>query len=737
MSPDSPTTYILDDLPADQDALDFTPYVNALVTIIKSPGTRTPLTIGVFGGWGSGKTSLMRMVRKGLPKSYRVAWFDAWKYERETDLWRALLLQILEAVREKIPQNAAEGLQELDDLQTILYRAIDREQAGKLQIDWGKLSSAAAQGALQIGLSFIPGVSTLTKLVEAMQEEAGKAVPAKIVEAIQREHSNLHIEEVRFLEQFYRRFQNLVRDYVIKKRSRLVVFVDDLDRCLPEKAVEVLEAIKLFVDVEGCIYLLGLDAQVIARGIEVKYKEYERLRAAEGQTRLPIDGARYLEKIIQLPFQIPPIADEAKDSFVAGLVAGWPHPECPHVFADVLGDNPRQVKRTVNVFLLLWNLAEQQRRLAGQILPVRLAKVVALQAIDPDIYAALRETPRLLAELETYYRALRSKPDEPQAGEVKRAEPPAGLGALIGRPAVERLLTLHPESQADFNFAGLSTNELRPYFTLTRRAEAPQEIPAGGRPGLILPQMVTIPAGPFRMGSTSAQVAALVKAGINKEWAERELEQHTVELAEYQIGKYPVTNLEYQAFIKDAGYPPPRGWDGERYPAEKGDHPVVNVSWQDAQAYCRWLSEKTGKRYTLPGEAEWEKAARGPDGRIYPWGDEFDPQRCNTSESKIQTTTPVDAYPQGASYYGCFDMAGNVWEWTRSLYRPYPYDPGDGREDPAQEVDRALRGGSFFNNARLARCAYRYRLFPDYRLDYLGFRVAVSPLTLGSGFSGL
>jgi formylglycine-generating enzyme required for sulfatase activity len=134
---------------------------------------------------------------------------------------------------------------------------------------------------------------------------------------------------------------------------------------------------------------------------------------------------------------------------------------------------------------------------------------------------------------------------------------------------------------------------------------------------------------------------------------------------------------------------------------------VVLVSWHDAVAYCNWLAEVTGKPYHLPSEAEWEKGGRGSDGRIYPWGNQWDAKRCNSEEGSKGGTTPVGAYPHGASPHGLLDMAGNVWEWTRSLWgedwqKPsfkYPYDPDDGREDlnaPAS-VCRVLRGGSWYD----------------------------------------
>ena len=178
---------------------------------------------------------------------------------------------------------------------------------------------------------------------------------------------------------------------------------------------------------------------------------------------------------------------------------------------------------------------------------------------------------------------------------------------------------------------------------------------------------------------------------------------------------------------------------------------MVYVSWHDAMAYCRWLSGVTGKPITLPSEAQWEKAARGglpPAGRDkgrareYPWGDEWDEAKCNTGELGLGDTTPVGIFPEGASPYGCLDMAGNVWEWTRSLWGEdysvpefkYPYDPRDGRENPeaGDDILRVLRGGSFFDLRVGARCAFRcwYGPFLDWYIG--GFRVVVSPISPAS-----
>jgi formylglycine-generating enzyme required for sulfatase activity len=244
------------------------------------------------------------------------------------------------------------------------------------------------------------------------------------------------------------------------------------------------------------------------------------------------------------------------------------------------------------------------------------------------------------------------------------------------------------------------------------------------------PEMVLIPAGDFLMGSDPS---------VDKDSRDDEQPQHTLSLPDYYLAKTPVTNAQYAAFVQATYHRQPEGWEHGKPPSGKEDHPVVWVSWDDAVAYCRWLSEVTGRPYRLPSEAEWEKGARGSDGRIWPWGNQWDAERCNTRESGKEGTTPVGAYPEGASPYRLLDMAGNVWEWTRSLWGEdwkepsfkYPYDPDDGRENLEAEGYRVLRAGSWGLDRVGARCVARFRHFPDSSYGDIGFRL-VSPV--GSDF---
>ena len=310
----------------------------------------------------------------------------------------------------------------------------------------------------------------------------------------------------------------------------------------------------------------------------------------------------------------------------------------------------------------------------------------------------------------------------------------------------------------------------------------------------IVPPLVHVPGGTYTIGSSR----------WDRQAYDNERPRHPVQLAEFRIGRYPVTVAEYRCFVEAGGYREERFWETEAarawlrgeeveggalerllelrrwyldsdHPLEHwakefgwrpqmleawrtltamseeearealrpiyaersrgepawwddatligANQPVVGVTWYEANAYCAWLAEATGQPCRLPTEVEWEVAVRGGKARLYPWGNRFDAGSANTVEGRVLTTTPVGVYPQGVGRLGVWDGAGNVWEWTTTLYRPYPYRADDGREDAAASGRRVLRGGSWSNNRRLARCAYRTNDHPVYFTGLNGFRV--------------
>lgn len=251
--------------------------------------------------------------------------------------------------------------------------------------------------------------------------------------------------------------------------------------------------------------------------------------------------------------------------------------------------------------------------------------------------------------------------------------------------------------------------------------------------------MVLIPAGEFIMGSTPAEREYGYRLDEERgstvarryQWFANE-ERRLLSLPAYYIDRYLVTNADYKAFIDATGSPPPYVdqatwesyglihpyktvqrflWKGNRFPPGRGKHPVVLVTQAEAMAYCRWRGAREHRSLRLPTEAEWEKAARGPEGNIFPWGNTFDPRRLNSADGGPYDTVPVGSYPNGKSPYGVYDMAGMVFEWTAT---PCPYD--------TSKV--IVKGGSWDDYPGVTRAAARHCRPATLRHILIGFRCA-------------
>ncbi len=793
------------------DLLSFDIYRDILVDIIRE--AETPLTIGIFGSWGAGKTSLLMMLENELKSDMTPVIFNAWQYSKEDALWRALMSRVLEALRPPVTKENEETNKRLNDLQASLYREVDREELGGFTLDWSQLAKGGLKGALKFGLSYIPGVNLVDDLVTAAQEDT-KTWAKDILDAFQRERTRIHVDHVQFIEQFQREFQQLVTDYTEKRKSRFIVFVDDLDRCLPEKAIDMLEAIKVFLEAEGCVFVIAVDPNVIIEGIRVKYRDFA-LREG-GKAEMPITGDDYLEKIIQLPFYLPPVTHDDMVKFIGTQMEDLPE-DCAEVFALGMETNPRKIKRTLNVFWMHSKVASLRENLKDKIQPVRLAKVVVIQNRYPDLYRELVNAPLLLRDLERYFV---SPPEQTQPSTQQQqdtatqkmlglqdlpaqTEPGQQTKRLVEEWSTKhylRRMLLFKADDPDLNFADLEQSDLENYIYLTSTSvstpsdysdERTWDNLLSGDPTLIESAVGRIPAdekqdyatrlltvisegnrsederlsagnalsfvgdprfnpdhwylpnepllgfveikeGTFVMGSDPQQ---------DKIFEENEQAQRKLSLPMFYIARYPVTLAQYNTFIQDSGHEP---HEYSLSPNLLGysNYPAAFIRQQDAISYCQWLEAKLlewkdlpdtlskrlrneGWRLVLPSEAEWEKAARGTDGRIYPWGSRFEHEYANLDNYSIRYASPVGCYPAGASPYGILDMSGNVWEYTRSSWESND-DIQDGYDDINRSKPLVQRGGSYAEAPEMGQCASRRSAFPE-SSGADGFRVAISP----------
>ena len=242
--------------------------------------------------------------------------------------------------------------------------------------------------------------------------------------------------------------------------------------------------------------------------------------------------------------------------------------------------------------------------------------------------------------------------------------------------------------------------------------------------------MVRVHGGEFIMGSDEEDTEdKATEHGITKPWFMDQHPAHRVNLPTFFVDRYEVTHQQYRQFVQQTGRRPPPDWPGGRYPDDRDNHPVVHVTWYDANAYCQWSDKR------LPTEAEWEKAARGTDGRKYTWGNQFDDERANVN-NQVGHTTTVGQYEKGRTPYGAYDMIGNVWEWTADWYKGYPGNTYN--HDKFGEQVKVLRGNSWAGlghyppevereiKAHNSRVSFRLFMAPNGLVNEVGFRCAKS-----------
>ena len=861
-----------------EDSFFFRDYASVLAD--RAEEAKPPLTIGVFGRWGSGKTSLMRLVKIMLeerafnnPAPLETLWVNVWELSNRPELWTAFVQSLLTMVHAKLPWYRQiefdlgllwKRIRWRALLRALLvnsYRVLIVAAPFVLSLLTGESQETQTSQLLAIlldpitggGASLLLGVWLLLRpVVEAAREKVSLDLNTILVKAP-------HEEQVSVLQGLQAEFKRLVETW-IGKDGRLVVFVDDLDRCAPEKIPEVLEALELFIATGQCVYVLGVDPDIVSEAVKEKNR-YSDAGAIE-----------YIEKIVQVPFHLPRLIEESIVNFI-----GRNYPDVGEdlrvIFARGLERNPRKVKRALNVYRTLLDIIvdrnenwfedhEPELELVG--------KMVVIQSRFRELYSELSRDPALVVAVEKWAQLYKTAEMD---ADPKAKDLHAWVGRYVSEIGIPALAAMLKAGEASFE--QIKTGDLGVYVYMTSTIDDPTELYRPRREERVAmlsgdelriaslvndiksrssdpteqqeiqqrysaklknvlrkprrftlserysanlalnilheirkhqdiePEMVWIPAGPFLMGRTEAEINALLDVSIASQYEEvidllrkqngsetwieftqtfvanleKELQdfrqvgesarstltpfvspwgeggfrdffawdahaagylreqigkhQSRPDLPDYLISRFPITREQYEAFIQSPGHPAtfshasdlPSVWENYYQ-----DSPVIYVSWPDARAYCDWLSQQTGRQYCLPSEAEWEKAARGVSGERFPWGDlvraGFSRTR-NPEDGELGYPSVIGSFYEGNSPYLVSDTIGNVWEWTSSLFEKYPYDPGDGREDPDTPGARVLRGGSYLDALDVLSCSTRHSAPPETRLPNVGFRVVM------------
>ncbi len=669
-----PVKIISDSPELDDVSFGFPAYITTIADLIAYKENPTPLVIGIFGKWGSGKTTLMKNVQSALDNDERykekgtiyrkckTVWFQAWKYGKEEEILAALVEEIFKTMEKNNFFERCKG--ELEKLTKGL---------NKLKF-FDKLVQLVTAGGISVNDFF----------------------------------SELEYKDkLGFYDTFQKFFDDLIWTYLSwrpqkncfetydDRKGVLVIFIDDLDRCPKERIIKVLETVKLFMDKRGCIFVVGAAQEIILMGLKGQYGE---------------DAEKFMDKIVQVTFNLPQVREESFASFLAKIdeqVKDYLSPYL-HLVLPSVQNNPRKLKRFINNLKFQDVLSKNIAEMAA----VDFKDLLFWNIIDfnyPSLRRNIVENKNVgfFFTLQEKVRAVKEKMADDEEREkwqvgdelFKAEKIPESLHGYIKDKELAKIVDEFACTREQLLELITMSGIVESAGVSKERDEIVSRKDIGG--------MVKVPAGEFLYGDEKKKVDI----------------DYT-----YEIGIYPVTNREYKKFIHDGGYQSDDYWSDEGkawkekekitlpYRWEDPDfndpeQPVIGVSWYEAEAYANWLSKKTGNKYRLPREIEWEKAARGTDGRVYPWGDAFDKERCNCRESGISKPTRVTVYPNGVSPYGCYDMAGNVWERCQDWYD----ETGS---------DRVLRGGSWSYDAGLVRCACRFGGDPADRFSYVGFRLA-------------
>ncbi len=721
---------VLSDDYADTDSLGHSEYCDGLVEVIRSVDSEGSFTIGIYGQWGMGKTSILRQIQGALDgqeneddKKIFTVWFNPWQFVAEEHLiipFFHTLISHLENVNrqstlEKVKDKVGKFLSKIAHIPTALLYGME----GEFKIP------------LLLKAKFVAS-KTMDDQSKA-EDEINKMSSQKMETEFQ--------DAAKKYESTYYRLIQILREAALELDFKIVIFIDDLDRCLPEKAVQLLEGLKVLLDLPNFVFVIGVAQEVIERGIRVRYRE---LYKADEKGDIPNIEEQYLDKIIQFPISLPSaepgkLKENLLEKYLNEL---GPLAQFADLIYDSLGSNPRTLKRFINAISFSLYLARQRLGDDSDFHPELLIKVCLIGYLFPALYRQLERFPVHLVRLESIIWELENErnkkkeenekePIDEQKTEMNRAglriidqwledDKLAKLLPILKKrkyqkkedDSIEQNEKISEENEIGFNNEETVIKYIRLLaISLQSEVASKEKEHVATRERLtqeIKHRMVSIPEGDLKIE---------IQDG----------DPMIIRVRSFMMDKYPVTQSLYQSVMDEN----PSHFKG-------GDRPVENVSWIDAVKFCNKLSKKMnldevyilgedqidiaiGKNgYRLPTEVEWEyacqnNAQKADNLRLDQIAWYFD---NSTETQEVGQKTPND--------FGLYDMLGNVWEWCNDWYSKELIDLKDKPSGPETGTQRVIRGGSWLNSPKSTNSKVRRKHKPSFYDNNLGIRLVSS-----------
>ncbi len=712
MKQDKRMVVVPDDF-SDADQIGYIEHGSGLVEMIRSVQAKGSFTIGVFGQWGQGKTSMLRQIKKELDKikveknekEILTVWFNPWQFTGEEHIiipFFHTLVSDLKDFKEKKAKT----------LQKVLSTFLDELAHVPIALAYGM------EGKVKIPLL----LETKFKFKDIIDESRKKKeeIDSKSQPEIKKLVDNY--------ESMYYRLISRLQQVSKGLNLKIVVFIDDLDRCLPEKSVKLLEGIKVLLDLSGFVFVIGVAREVVEQGIRVRYRELY----SDGNKNVPFLEQDYLDKIIQFPLTLPPPDVDLLKKMVANylkeLKEAKPFLE---TIQKSLGENPRCLKRFINNLSYTFWVAAKREKGKGVFRHELLVKMTLISFRFPGFYRVIGKTPMHLLRVQALLEKKEQEKKEEKSGEKdmlnvsREKKMPAAIGFpeiddlnLFESANLERITEILARQKRDGieNDKGFENEEeVRRYVSLLSVTSTPGDSkkPVEGSLWQTMEsRMVKIETGSLKMKN---EVSG---------------NEFTAEIRPFHLDKFPVTQALYQKIMGEEKNP-------SRF--KGGDRPVENVSWFDAVTFCNRLSDKIGLKrvytidgedvtpdweangFRLPTEVEWEYACRaGTTGERYGEIDKIAWYKNNSNWS----TQGVGKKERNS--WGLYDMLGNVWEWCWDWFGDYPRDNQKDWCGPKSGSGRVFRGGGWGEASGCCKASFRGDGHPSSHNEFIGFRLARS-----------